>query len=432
RTWPGPGMLGPMWDVAVVGSGPAGATAAIAARRAWPQARVLLLDRADFPRDKSCGDGVAPHVLDVLERLGVTGLLADWPSVQRLRLCFPEGPEIGGVMRRGVYVVPRTVLDTRIRAAALDRGVEAVRHRVRRVEVAPDRVVLDDRLEARVVVGADGAHSVVRSAIGADPASARQAIALRAYAPVIGLPSDEQLIVFERDARWPAYAWSFPIGDGRANVGYGEFLPPGGKGRTPTRAQLVRRLHELLPGLRDPTALRGHHLPLSTAAVRQPDGPVLLAGDALSLINPLTGEGIHTAVLTGALAGIAAARAARSAATGSGRSGAGPDPGRELRRALRGAFGRHTRDVNAMAHFARPRAVAAGLRGAQGRQRVFDDLVELGLADGRITRRLLGVIVAELVRRAGRPFVAGPPGPGASAEGGGPGVGVPWSAEAMP
>jgi len=388
-------MLGPMWDVVVVGSGPAGAAAAIGARRAWPQARVALVDRAGFPRDKSCGDGVAPHVLDVLERLGVTGLLDDWPGVRRLRLGFPGGPEIAGEMRRPAYIVPRAIFDSRLRQAALDRGAEPLTHRVRTVDVGIDRVVLDGEIEARVVIGADGAHSVVRGAIGADPSSAQQAIALRAYAPVDGLPPDEQLIVFARSAGWPAYAWSFPIGDGRANVGYGEFLPP--DGRTPTRAHLLARLHELLPGLREPSSVRGHHLPLSTAKVRQPDGRVLLAGDALSLVNPITGEGIHTAVLTGALAGIAAARTAREGEL------AGLDPGREYRLALRGAFGRHTRDVNLLSRLARPRAVAAGVRGAQGHQAVFDDLVEMGLADGPVTPRVLGVIAAELARKVARP-----------------------------
>ena len=381
-----------MWDVVVVGSGPAGAAAAIGARRAWPQARVALLDRADFPRDKSCGDGVAPHVLDVLERLGVTGLLDDWPTVARLRLGFPGGPEIAGAMRRPARIVPRTVLDARLRDAALDRGAEPLRHRVRRVDVGHDAVVLDGTVEARVVIAADGAHSSVRAALGADPVSPQQAIALRAYAPVTGLPQDEQLIVFDRRSGWPAYAWSFPIGDGRANVGYGEFLPPGGT--TPTRATLMQHLHELLPGLETPTGIRGHHLPLSTSRVRQPDGRVLLAGDALSLVNPITGEGIHTAVLTGALAGIAAARAVRE--------GTPNAAGRAYRLGLRGAFGRHTRDVNLLSRLARPRALAAGIRGAQGRAGVFDDLVEMGLADGPLTPRVLGVLALELARKAGR------------------------------
>jgi menaquinone-9 beta-reductase len=403
-------MLGAMWDVAVVGAGPAGAAAAIAARRAWPDAQVLLIDRADFPRDKSCGDGVAPQVLDIMRRLGVTGLLDDWPTVPRLRLGFPGGPELKGTMRRPTYVVPRTVLDQRLRTAALDRGAQPLRHRVRVVAVRPDHVVLDGEISARVVIGADGAHSVLRTAVGARPRPGATAIALRAYAPSGALPADEQLIVFAPDGGCPAYAWSFPIGDGRVNVGYGEMLPA--SGRTPTRAALLDRLHDLLPDLGELTGLRGHHLPLSTAGVRQPDGRVLLAGDALSLVNPLTGEGIHAAVLSGALAGIAAARAARAAVTGSatqqrtGRQvGPGlpwrsPDAGREYRTGLRGAFGRHTRDAGLLARLARPRAVAAGLRGAGGRQRVFDDLVEFGLADGPVTPAVLGAIGRELLRKA--------------------------------
>lgn len=382
-----------MWDVIVVGSGPAGSVAALATRRAWPAARVALLDRADFPRDKSCGDGVAPHVLDVLARLGVHGLLDDWTGVHRLRLGFADGPVLTGEMLRPTYIVPRVVLDARLRAVALDRGAEPMLHRVRTIEIADDRVVLDGRLEAKVVIGADGAHSVVRKAVAADPEPGHTAIALRAYTPIGSLPGDEQVIAFDRvgGAGYPAYAWAFPVGDGRANVGYGQLLPRSGE--VPTRAHLLDRLHHLLPDVGELDAVRGHHLPLSTARTRQPDGRVLLAGDALSLINPITGEGIHAAVLSGALAGIAAARAARGAST---------DPGREYRAALRGAYGRHTRDVDLLARLASPRAVAAGLRGAGSRQRAFDDLVELGLADGPVTPAVLGVIGRELVRKAVR------------------------------
>lgn len=380
-----------MWDVIVVGSGPAGSVAAIAARRVWPQARVALLDREDFPRDKSCGDGVAPHVLDVLARLGVYGLLADRSPVHRLRLGFSGGPSLAGQMLRPTYIVPRTVLDARLRAVALERGAVGIRHRVRTVGVEPDRVVLDGELQARYVIGADGSHSVIRRAVTQDPPPGHAAIALRAYTPIGSLPSDEQVIAFGRHggAGYPAYAWAFPVGDGRANVGYGELLPVSGP--PPTRAHLLGRLRDLLPDVGELSAVRGHHLPLSTAGTRQPDGRVLLAGDALSLVNPLTGEGIHAAVLSGALAGIAAARAARS--------GAG-DAGRAYRSGLRGAYGRHTRDVNSLARLARPRAVAAGVRGANGRQRVFDDLVELGLADGPLTPAVFGVIVRELLRKA--------------------------------
>jgi choline dehydrogenase-like flavoprotein len=76
----------PVWDLVVVGAGPAGSAAALGALAVNPALSVLLLDRFDFPRDKACGDGIAPQVLDLLESVGVTGLLDDRTPVRRLAL----------------------------------------------------------------------------------------------------------------------------------------------------------------------------------------------------------------------------------------------------------------------------------------------------------------------------------------------------------
>ena len=75
-----------MWDLVVVGAGPAGASAALGALAADPSLSVLMLDRHDFPRDKACGDGIAPHVLDLLAGVGVTGIVDDWTPVRRFAL----------------------------------------------------------------------------------------------------------------------------------------------------------------------------------------------------------------------------------------------------------------------------------------------------------------------------------------------------------
>ncbi|HEX7187372.1 MAG TPA: NAD(P)/FAD-dependent oxidoreductase [Actinomycetes bacterium] len=376
-----------MWDIAVVGAGPAGAAAALGALAARPSARVLLLDRAGFPRDKSCGDGVAPHAVEVLERLGADGAVAGFRPVHRLRLGFAGAAPVVGSMRRAAFVVPRSVLDARVVDAAVARGAVLERHRVRTVQRLADRVVLDGSVEARAVVAADGAGSGVRRQLGVpDPPREQVAIAIRGYAPVGTGREEEQVITFAPDG-WPAYAWSFPIGDGRANVGYGEVLGDDAV----TQSHLLARLGDLLPGAADGASRwRAHHLPLSSGRPRQPDGRVLLAGDALSLVNPLTGEGIYYAVLSGALAGEAAVTAPT-------------DPGTAYRRALRREMGRHLRHTTVVGALARRRWVAeAGVVAARRNGLVFDDLVEVGLGRGLVGPRLVAGLASGLAVTAVR------------------------------
>ncbi|WP_435823489.1 geranylgeranyl reductase family protein [Micromonospora echinofusca] len=363
------------FDVVVVGAGPAGSAAALAARRAG--ASVLLLDRSDFPRDKACGDGIAAHALDVLDELGVPDAVAGYAPLPALRLVGPGGGTVARALPRPAYTVPRKVFDARLVAAAVAAGARLRRHTVRHVEVRDDRVVLDGGLAARAVVGADGAGSVLRRALGHRPNPDRHlALAIRGYAPALTGPP-EQLIVTSAP-RWPAYAWSFPIGDGRANVGYGEVL----RGEPLSRAHLVDRLGALLPGT-DPatvTDLRAHHLPLSTHRPAPGQGRLLLAGDALSLINPFTGEGIFYALLSGALAGAAAAGSPEQAA-------------RRYAATLRRRLGTHLRHSSVAAWLARRRQVVdAAVRAARRDDRVYRTVVELGLGDGRLDARTLGMI----------------------------------------
>jgi geranylgeranyl reductase family protein len=360
------------YDVVVVGGGPAGAACAAAARRSCPAGRVLVLDRADFPRDKVCGDGIAPEALDVLAGLGLdpAALTEGFPAVPRLRLSSPAGTTVERALPRPASVVPRAVLDGRLLDQVLAGGAAFRRHTVRHVTVHRTHVDVDGTLTAGVLVGADGAESVVRRSLGR-PANRpdRLAVAIRGYAPE--LPGQDGVQVLATTGlRWPAYAWSFPVGGGRANVGYGELVSGG-----VTRAGLVAGLHRLLPGVQ-PAGLRAHRLPLSTGRPRPPDGRVLLAGDAASLINPLTGEGIFYAVLSGALAGAAAAHGARAGAV--------------HRRLLRGRLGAHLRASGAASRLSRwPVVMDAAVRAAAADQRVFDDVVALGLADGRLTARAL-------------------------------------------
>lgn len=420
-----------LWDVVVVGAGPAGASAAVSALRARPDARVLLLDRATFPRDKACGDGIAPHVLDVLGSVGVNGVESGYAGVERLRIGFAAGPSTDGVMARAAYVIPREVFDARLVQAAVQRGAQLRQHRVRTVAVVENGglVVLDGTIRARAVIAADGAASVLRRQVAPPrirtPArppgrpevwrfwpkpprfgDAHTAVAIRGYAPVDPSRAGRQVIVFADPGRggrssWPAYAWSFPIGDGRANIGYGELLRPG---NPLTRQYLLARLEDLLPGAgAGAQSWRAHLLPLSNGRPRQPDGRILFAGDAMNLINPITGEGIFYAVTSGVLAGQAAMRAVDSDFAVRGPLARDHpvrrDPGRDYRAGLRQALGRHFRHTDAATLLARaPAVVAAAVRAADRTPIVFDDLVELGLGAGTLTSSALRGIAAALLR----------------------------------
>jgi len=337
-------MAGSSWDLIVVGAGPAGAAAALEARRLAPGARVLLLDRADFPRDKACGDGIGPHAVAELAELGAASVLDGYPPIQRLRLRAPGGIDLAGTCERPSWVVPRKVLDTRLVELAVAAGAELRRVRVRQLERRDGRVVVNGELAAPAVVGADGANSTVRRLLGVPASPARRsAIALRGYAPAPPKPA-EQLIGWVAEG-WPAYVWSFPTGTGLVNVGYG----------------LLR------------SRLRGG---------------VLLCGDAASMVNPLSGEGIYYALASGRLAARAGLLAPER-------------PAAAYQAMLHELLGRHFRHAALLGLAIRWQPLArAALAGAAGSPARFQQLVDLGLGQARITPSLLAGVTSGL--RAGR------------------------------
>lgn len=359
-------------DVAVVGAGPAGCAAALSAARLGLD--VVLVDGARFPRDKVCGDGVAPHALEVYQGLGVdpAALVDGSKPISSLVLRSPAGEQVRRDTRREGWVVRRADFDHRLLQATLAAGVTLQRRTVRSVTPGPHAVRVDDTT-ARIVIGADGAESVVRRQLGVGaPRAGTVALAIRGYARDAG-PVGEQFLSLT-DQHWPAYGWSFPVGDGWSNVGYGELL----QGAPPTRAALVERMKVLLPGI-EPERVRGHRLPLSTGRIRQPDGRVLLAGDAAALINPISGEGIFYAAVSGALAGEAAVHGAGAGAV--------------LRRRLTARLGTHLRHTDLVARLCRrPWFLDAGVRAARAAQAPFDAVVELALGEGRLDLGTAGAI----------------------------------------
>ena len=374
-----------LWDVVIVGAGPAGCAAAARLLQSTPKARVLLLDRSDFPRDKVCGDGIAADAVAALAESGIrpSELTDGYTRCSRIRLNSPGGRTVERAVLAPGFVIPRQVFDDRLVRAVQSRGAILRRHTVRTLDRTGDAVVLDGEIAAGVLIGADGAESTIRRLAGVRAnRMGHVALAVRGYAPELAGQNGAQILTMTAH-RWPAYAWSFPIGNGSANVGYGEVLTGGRL----SRADLVDRMRQLLPGV-TPVDVRGHRLPLSTDRPAIGPGRVLLVGDALSLINPLSGEGIYYAVRSGFAAADAAPSGARA--------------GELYRQLMSDRLGKHLRHTSLLARLTHhPGLIDAGVEASRRSQPAFDDLVDLALAEGLITRRLLAGLLRGL--RLGTP-----------------------------
>jgi len=308
-------MASGRFDVVVAGAGPAGSVAALVLARGG--ARVALVDKAEFPRDKACGDLIGTRGVGLLDELGVSvpdagqgaDLLVVGPSGHRSRLPAFPGRAYPG---HGV-VVPRVVLDDTLRAAAVAAGAEPVRARVSAADTGPDgrlRALLasdGQRLEADAFIGADGALSPVARLAGMlDPDTALWGFAISAY-----LPAEVPLPLLDRldAAPWriyPGYGWLFPGQDGQANVGIGVGLGTRRR-QAPLRGDLARFCAQLrsagdLAPDAQPGPVTGGWLRMGGTGAPPAAGNVLLAGDAAGLINPLQGEGIAPAMVSARLA----------------------------------------------------------------------------------------------------------------------------------
>jgi geranylgeranyl reductase family protein len=272
----------------------------------------MLIDRAEFPRDKTCGDGLTPRALRVLDAMGVlTDVAAHACAVDGYEVVAPNGRSTTAAIT-GDYralVIPRLTLDEVILNRAIASGA-TFEPRITIASVTPThegaRVkAVDGRTyAARLAIVATGAATSVLRQSGILQQQPRAMLAARAYFDNLqrDLPSKFQLRFDGVPS--PGYGWVFPTSPRAANVGVG-FLP---HRRSGTAAQAFERFTRVgsiartLHGASQNGPLKGY--PIRVDFLRAPTFAenTLLVGEAAGLVNPLTGEGIDYALESGKIA----------------------------------------------------------------------------------------------------------------------------------
>ncbi len=313
-------------DVIVIGGGPAGAATAF-----WLAMRgvsVIVVEKKQFPRDKTCGDGLTPRAVVQLEAMGLQSMLDSQQKYHGLRAVaygrsyelpwpsLPDYPSYG-------YVVRRSVLDQAVLDRAASVGATVLYHHeaieatltsghIQSLRVKDIETDEASTLTAKVYVLAEGSNARIARSLGARRNVTKPlGLAIRGYFETDR--SDEQWIESHLDLRdengatIPGYGWIFPAGDGTANVGFG-LLSNSARWRKMNTTHALERFLEKtqdawhFPADRTVREATGGKLQMGLSIEPRSGPNFLMVGDATASINPFNGEGISYGYETGRMA----------------------------------------------------------------------------------------------------------------------------------
>lgn len=378
------------YDVAISGGGPAGSAAAWQAVRTG--ARVILLDKAEFPRDKPCGDGLTPRAVSFMQKMGLADEVAKFHRLNRATIYSPTEWELSFPRRPGMpdhgHGIRRTQLDTMLLKHAEAAGAEVRQG----AEVTGASVDDDGRvngltlrggevIHADAVIAADGTYSPVRRSLKlTSKYNGYSAIAIRAEMSANRPDSDSldiHLKISHEGQQLPGYGWVFPLGDGRVNIGVG-YVNSFKRWHDINAARLLGDFMDGLPRdwdlpsvaeLQSSKALQAWRLPMGFTAWPPWRPGVLFAGDAMGAARPVSGAGISKALQSGLAAGESAVAALTNG---------GPDDFTNYQQQVDGIWGREYRRGRLFHRLVGiPALTTAGLK-------VLDNL-----SDPRVRARLL-------------------------------------------
>lgn len=311
--------------VLIVGAGPSGTACAITLHRLGHD--VTVVDKATFPRDKCCGDGLTTNALRILEGLGFRpDTVADWKVSHNITVRSPDGLCVDMQLPQGqgmfAAIAPRAQLDHALVEHCRQQGIRVLEgHGFNSiVHHDPDRIIVDidglDQFDVDYVVAADGMWSPIRKSLGLISAGYLGELhAFRQYLSDVEGPAKENLYVwFDKDLL-PGYAWSFPLPDNRVNFGFCMLRSQSSNMQFMKKiwGDLFDRTH-IREALGDNFVPDGRHsawpIPARIDSTVHSSGRILFVGDAVCATDIMTGEGIGQALETAIAAGKAIAHGA--------------------------------------------------------------------------------------------------------------------------
>jgi len=307
------------YDAIVLGSGPSGATAAMYLKKIYGK-NVVLVDKAKFPRDKICGDAQGRKAANIMKELGIHDdyTKLEGHVVYGITLSSPNGAlvELDVEDRKNPapgYVHKRIVFDRYLHESAKKMGVTMKMLNATDLIIENETVCgivgLNEKgekeeIRAKITLAADGASSMVARKFGlSDNPKEDFIVAVRAYyTGVTGMTDRIEIHMVE--SLLPGYFWIFPLPNGEANVGLGMIVKDMEEKKINLRESMVKEIEKnpLFAGRFKNAKLEGEikgwSLPIASYHRKCYGNGFMLLGDAAGLIDPLSGEGVGTAMIS--------------------------------------------------------------------------------------------------------------------------------------